>query len=264
MSMTKIHIISDLFLRYNEKDPAQEILPDVDLVVINGNIGHLKRSMLYAETLCNKYPDIQFIYNLGESELYDLIPKFTGEIEQSLRIRKETNASWPPNLHWPEVPTIVKCKNGYIFDVFCTYGFPKINSVSCEWKETRWARFYVKEILDDHDPEGKWYKPLETSRVRHGHIPDFATIDWINDKHKKECAKVKSWELTPSYHKLLVTHISPYNDVRCNNQNTSPYLIHLERGTWITSNVDLRGVNFLGSRLYGNPGRGDRQRIITV
>ena len=65
--MIKVHVISDLFLGFNEfANPEDEVLPEVDLVILNGNIGHLKRGMLYAETLCRKYPETQFVYNLGE------------------------------------------------------------------------------------------------------------------------------------------------------------------------------------------------------
>lgn len=262
--MTKIHVISDLFLSFNEHSDEDEILPDADLVIINGNIGHLKRSMLYAETLCKKYPDTPFIYNLGESELYHLIPKFVGEIEDSLRMRKNVNTTWPSNLYWPETPEIITARNGYKFDVLCTYGFPQIHSYQGEWKDTRWARFYIKEILDDDSPDGKWYKPSETSSVRHGHVPCFADIDWINEKHKEEYIKARFWELKPTFHKLLITHINPYNDQRYIGQNVSPYRIHLENGLWITTNSECKGLNFLGAKLYSNPGRGRRDSVIIV
>jgi hypothetical protein len=264
MSMTKIHIISDLHLGFNEHSIEDEVLPDADIVIINGNIGHMKRSMLYAETLCKKYPDTPFIYNLGETELYHLIPKFVGEIEESLRIRKNLNATWPDNLYWPETPEIIKARNGYTFDVFCTYGFPKIHSYEGEWKDSRWARFYIQEILDDDSPSGSWYKPTDTSNVRHGHVPKFADKEWINAKHEEERLKVRAWELKQTCHKLLITHMNPMSDTRYEQQKVSPYLIHLEEGIWVAGNTRCDGVRFLGSRLYSNPGRGVRDRVLLV
>lgn len=261
--MTKIHIISDLFLRFNEHDPSQEILPDVDIVIINGNIGHPKRSMLYAETLCKKYPDVKFIYNLGESELYHLPPKYAGELEESMRIRRSANSTWPSNLHWPETSEIITCRTGESYDVLCTYGFPKIHSIEGEWANSRWARYYIKEILDDIDPTGKWYKPDETSTVRHGHVFDFATMDWINEKHEIERLRVKKWELVPNHKKILVTHLNPYKDSRITNQITSPYLIHLHKGLWVSADQTTKGINFLGSSLHAYPGR-NRDNVVIM
>lgn len=265
MNMTKIHVISDLYLRFNEHSHQEELLPDVDLVIINGNIGHIKRSMLYAETLCKKYPDIQFIYNLGETELYHTMPKFYGEIQESLSIRRSTNSTWPKNLHWCDKPQIIQCRNHAKFDVLCTYGYPKIHRVKTSWEDTRWSKFYVTDIIDDDDPSGKWYKPIETSNVRHGCIPVFANMDWVNAQHVIEHQQVKKWELEPTEHKLLVTHINPYMDDRTANQVTSPYLIHLNEGVWIGSNTQVNNINFLGSRFFSNPGRGPaRQQIFSV
>jgi hypothetical protein len=36
--MTKIHVISDLFLGFNEFSTEEEHIPDVDLVIVNGKV----------------------------------------------------------------------------------------------------------------------------------------------------------------------------------------------------------------------------------
>ena len=148
--MIKVHVISDLDLGFTEfADPIDETIPDVDLVILNGNIGHLKRSMLYAETLCNKYPNIPFVYNLGEKELYwDNIEKFTGETIQGLTIRKRTNTTWPKNLYWDSKESlIITLQNGQEVDVLCTYGFPKIYSYEGNWEDTSWHKNYISHTL---------------------------------------------------------------------------------------------------------------------
>lgn len=260
---TKIHIISDLFLGFNELCPDEEKIPDVDLVIINGNIGHIKRAMLYIETLCKKYPDIPFILNLGEYEQRTGTGKSFKELSTQLEIRKNSSNNWPQNLHWSQKPIIVTCKNGAIFNVLSVYGYPKIHSYEDEWKDTRWAKYYVTEIIDDYDPTDKWYKPAETSFVRHGPVAVYATLEWINNQHELEKQKVKEWELSEGIGiKLLITHINPYKDNRFEKQVVSPYLIHLENGLWITSNTKCNGLNFLGANLCSNPGRGIAREVV--
>lgn len=256
--MTKVHVISDLFLDFNEFSTEDEILPDVDLVILNGNIGQLKRGMLYAETLAKKYKDFQFVYNLGEVELYEKAQvKHLREIQEQLQIRKNTNVTWPKNLHYSEEPMMIKCRNGVYIDILCLYGFPKIYSTSCPWEDTNWHKLYTMDFFDDENPEGKYYKPKGTSNVRHGTVPVMANIDWINKMHLLEESKARKWELTNNNAtKLLVTHINPYKDTRLKDQVTAPFLIHLHNMYWVASNTYVNDVLFLGSHLMANPGRG--------
>jgi len=266
--MIKIHVISDLFYGFNEfSDPIDETIPDVDLVIINGNIGHIKRGMFYAEKLCLKYPDIQFVYNLGETERYYMAAvKITNEIELGLNIRKTSNSSWPKNLHWSQDPMIINLKDFNSVDVLCTYGFPKIHQYEGSWEDTNWYKNYVSEMVETIDPTSYKHKPKDTSNVNHGTLPMWASVDWINEQHEKEYQKVKKWELEPTVTKILVTHINPYNDQRLINQTVSPYKIHLYNQYWIASNTKVENIKMLGSRLYSNPGRGivARSRILTI
>lgn len=267
--MIKIHVISDLFLGFNEPSPEDEVLPDVDLVVINGNIGLVKRSMFYAERLCLKYPNIQFIVNLGQSELYSTVPKFVGELVDSLNIRKSANASWPKNLHWSTDPQVVTCNNGTKIDVLCVYGFPKINSLTVPWETTVWYKNHILEMTYDISETGTWKKPFETSHVEHGAAPKFPSVQDINKEHEKERRFIRAWELNQNSEgsfKLLVTHLNPHNDPRCQGMVVSPYLIHLYKGIWISAYTKCNGVGMLGAKLYSNPGRGShaRQNVIIV
>lgn len=266
-NFTKIHVISDIFFRFNERVFEEEEIPDVDLVIINGNIGALKRNMLYTETLCKKYPDIQFIYNLGNSEEHEALNKSNDEMSLALWIRSENSHHWPKNLHYPILNSkIITCKNGESFDIFCLHGFPKINSYEGEWTKTLWGKYYFSGYSVDQDPTGKYYKPKETSFVNHGPLPVLSTPDYINNQHYLEETKLKNWKATnTSYRKLLVTHINPFNDSRITNQNISYYSLDFTGDIWIGSNTYCDGVDFLGAKLYSNPGRGiSRQKIFVV
>lgn len=264
--MIKIHIISDLFLGFNEFSTEEEQIPDVDLVILNGNIGQLKRCMLYAETLCKKYPDTQFVVNLGQIEYHSACPKYMGEIEESLNIRKTTNLGWPKNLHWSLKPEIITLRNGTKVDILCLYGYPLIRSHSIPWEDTIWYKTYTMDIIYEFPESGAWHKPAGTSNVRHGYCPVFATKDWINKKHHEEWLIAQKWEIEVTCLKILVTHLNPFRDSRYEGQKVSPYSIHLQEGIWIGSDTPCNDIMFLGGRLFSNPGRGPdtRQKIITV
>lgn len=264
MGYCRIHLISDIFLGFNEHSVSEETIPDVDLVVLNGNLGLVKRGMLYATTLCKKYPKTQFIYNLGQSELYFLgTEKFEGEYKSQILSRKQIDKDWPSNLHLTFEDSIqIELPDNRKLDVFCAYGFPKIYKVLVPWKQTVWAKHYNGKICDPFDSDGKKKYPRGTSDVNHGHITLPIDIDYINNLHNEEWKKVKQWEVTNNNaYKILITHMNPYIDTRLQDQETSPYLIHLDKTTiWLSSNTVCNGVQFLGGSLYSNPGRGIDKR----
>lgn len=257
----KIHLISDLHLGFNEASTDDDVtIPDVDLVVLNGNIGMTKRSMLYAESLCNKYPDIPFVCNLGETEKILNFGKYVGDLEENMLIRKSSNPTWPKNLYYDHYePIYLKLKNGQEVDIFCAYGYPKIHKLEVAWEETIWFKEYISHISDDpslilHNHEGLY----------HGSVPVFATKDWINEQHDKEWHMIKKWELVPAAKKILITHINPLKDTRCIGQITSSFNIHLDNGVWLTSNFRVNNVKYVGSRLFSNPGRGSEARANVI
>jgi hypothetical protein len=251
--MSKVHVISDLFLDFNEYSTSEEVIPpETDLVIINGNISkHIKRSFLYTETLCNLYPDVQFVVNLGEKERFSSPEKHP---------RRVSNDSWPKNLHFSQKPMLITLRDGIKVDVLCTYGFPKIYSYIGDWEDTPWHKNIHVKVLYDFFGDNSRYKPMGTSNVEHGMVPAFASQQDINQFHENETKIVRDWELTPSVIKILVTHINPYKDTRYENQKVTPYNIHLERGYWIGSNTRIDNVRYVGATLYSNPGRGIEAR----
>lgn len=260
--MSKVHVISDLHLDFNENSISEEVIPQgTDLVIINGNISrHIKRAFLYIETLCKLYPDVQFVVNLGEKERYSVPEKRVGELIDNIEVRSVASESWPKNLHLSKKPMLITLRDGTQVDVLCTYGFPKIHSYAGDWEDTPWHKNIHVDILYDFLGDKHIYKPMKTSNVEHGMVPVFASLEDINRFHDNETKIARDWEITPSVIKILVTHINPYKDTRCENQKTTPYNIHLQTGYWIGSNTLIDGMRFVGSKLYSNPGRGIEAR----
>ena len=131
-------------------------------------------------------------------------------------------------------------------------------------KDTAWHKYvHVDTIYEMQKTEDK---PEGTSYVQHGAWPIFAKPDDINRLHEEESQKVRKWETTYTVTKILITHICPYQDPRFQGQTVSAYNIHLDKGYWIGSGVPISSVNFLGARLYSNPGRGTeaRSRLFNV
>lgn len=266
MNMAAIHIISDLFLGHNEFSRSEENIPDVDLIILNGNIGDLKRSMLFAETVCKKYPDAEVVVNRGFTERYhNFVPKFAEEPVEGMLYRQKLNPDWPKNLHFSLNPTHIKLRTGEIFNILCVFGFPRIHKISEDWMNSWYYRNIMMDVtLNQNDP--RILKPKNSSNVCHGHFPVWASQEWINTNHEEEVLKIKYWETTPDHRKILVTHMNPYKDDRNLNLIVSPHLIHLDEGLWVTSNTKVEDVRFLGARLVSNPGRGElpRRHVIVI
>ena len=265
--MFTIHVISDLRLGLTEQTPEEEQnLPDVDLVILNGNIGVLKRTIMYAFELCKKYPDVQFVYNDGQLERYwGQAPKETKwEHENSLGMRISSSDDWPKNLHWrdprKEAGMLITLRTGKVVDIYTDYGFPKIVSYTGDWKETDWYKNYciVAEYVHNLPKWGIW--PEEANIVKQGVIPLWFTKDYINDIFSQSELKLKRWESgkdrSKIHSKILVTHLSHHPDVQYKNCKVSPYVIHMRDKVWVTSGSKVDQSNFLGGRLYSNPGRG--------
>ena len=264
----KLHVISDTYYLPNEPDELYNIPLESDIVIINGNISRdwVKRGFMYAYKIATTHPDIHFVYNLGEEKYYLEISKYEYELEDNILVRKNNDPNWPKNLHWKHSTDpnemIIKLRSGDTVSVFTAYGFPKIHSFTCDWEDTIWFQNYNMGTMNVNEENITEYKdkPNSTSIVPHGYVPIWATPEWINEKHSLEEDMIKKWELNLKYCPILITHLNPYKDTRFLNCTTSPYEIHLHNGTWITSNTRVKGVNFLGARLYSNPGRGESVR----
>lgn len=267
--MFTVHVISDLNLLYNEFTPESEYnIPDVDLVVLNGNIGVLpKRSQLYVEELCKKYPDTQFVFNYGFSEFYPngIMPKVNEVINTTYEQRESLNENTPKNFtRLYRKNKLIKLRNGDIADVFCAFGFPYIYSFKGKWEDYIWYRnIIVKGIDDPRDPEITL--PKGTTLCNHGSMPVWASQQWINEQNAIEFNLIRDWELNVREgSKILLTHINPIQDSRTTNQVVEFFNIHLHNGVWIGSNTYINNTLYLGARFYSNPGRGETARSLVI
>jgi hypothetical protein len=265
--MFKMHVISDLMYGFHEPtDPQDEVIPpDVDLVIFNGNLGSPKRSILYAYTMAKKYPDVQFVYNMGTSERYwKILLKYEYECEDNLNVRINYGGDWLSNLHSKDPRTegglLIKLRTGQIVDVFHAYGFPKIHAIQGTWEDTFFYQDHAvrSKLKDEFDEFSE--KPKEFDYVTYGSVPVWATQKWVNEKFDEINSRLKRWEVGLKHYGILVTHLSPYKDTRFANCTVSPYEIHLADRIWITSHDRVKNVNYLGARLYSNPGRGSERR----
>lgn len=267
--MFTVHVISDLDLKFNEFTPeTEQNIPDVDLVILNGNIAlQRKRGMLYVEELCKKYPTTQFVYNYGFYELYfeGCVPKFKDEIVAATHARQTIYQGWPKNLHYlHRASKAIPLRNGDIADVFCCFGFPNIVNYRGHWEDHVWYKNIISDVtIDINDPRA--ILPKNTSRVVHGYLPIWATQEWINEQNQIEFEKVRDWELNVQVgHKVLVMHINPIKDSRCENQSLNFFQIHLDGGIWIGSNTRVSNTMYLGAKYISNPGRGADARSLVV
>jgi len=265
--MFSLHIISDLDLGFNEFTPkSEENLPDVDLIVLNGNIGlHPKRGMLYAEQMSKKYLTTQFVYNYG---FHEYIPKGglsknMNEAVASVTARQNFNDTWPSNLHvFLEQSKQIKLRTGEVLDIYCSFGYPKILSYTGNWEDTIWHKYLVCDYSADINDK-RLNLPAETSKVNHGMLPIWATQEWINQQNEAAFNSIKKWEITydaTSGYKILITHINPLQDNRLTDQQLSFYDIHLDNRLWITANTKIEKTKYLGAKLLSNPGRGTEVR----
>lgn len=267
--MFSVHVISDLNLGYNEHTPlADSCIPKkTDLVIINGNIGSVKRSMLYTFDLANKYPEVQFLYNLGELEKYwKVVSKYKWELEDSMNTRMCASTDWPKNLHWKdprkEDGLLITLRTGQTINIFSTFGIPRIISHNVQWEETCWYRNFCSHAESVENLNKLVNPPEETRFVKQGSVPVWFTAEFMNSNFLETEAKIKKWELSleNNHFGILVTHVSPWNDPRCVDCTVAPYRIHLNKGLWITSTTQVSGVNYLGAKLFSNPGRGSHCR----
>lgn len=267
--MANIHIISDLNLGfYEQTNPEDEVIPaDCDLLVVNGNVATTpKRSMLFVETLCNKYPDIPVIYNLGIKEC-GYHNKSQGKNNQidAMFTRQQLYPQWPKNLYFPHLSSVTINIRDEKYDIMCAFGFPKIVSVTA-WEESFWYKNISFGYTEDHS----LFRPPGSADVYHGKFPAKITVEEINQRHNEEEKIVRDWELNfdkDSGYKILVTALSPVQDPFCKGLNYIMYPnFHLHNRLWITSGVKSSGSIVRGAKLFSNPGRGPkaRQQLVTV
>ena len=265
----KVHLIHDLYYGFNEPtEPADLALPDVDLVIFNGNLAHHgKRSIYYAYQLCAMYPDIQFVYNDGYKERYQtVVDKWKDEYENSMTIRS-SHGDWPKNLHWRDPRTDeglnILLRTGQTVSVWTCFGFPNIKSYDGDWEDT-W--FYCNIGLES-TPVYKLESDIHpgTDLKLFGDLTTWASPEWVHQRFIEQENKIRNWETGLEHYGILVTHLNPYKDDRLNGIKYSGYNIHLANRLWATTQLD-QNVNYVGAMLRSNPGRGSiaRGKVLEV
>ncbi len=274
----KIHIIHDLMYGFTEPTSPEDLqLLDVDLVILNGNIGYTaKRSWHYAYQIAHLYPNIQFVFNDGYTERYQrIIDKNKHEYEDGMSVRQTQDKSWPSNLHWKnprdEEGLLILLQTGQTVAVWPCFGFPNVVSYD-DWDST----WFYKNIAKGQIP----VRTLESDLLPNSDLKLYGDrIVWSDPEFIKnhfidQDSKLRNWEtkqIAYKYYGIVVTHLNPYADPRLSNIKYSPYKIHLkgQEGEgdrlWVTTNQE-KNINFLGAKLYSNPGRGSiaRGKVLEV
>jgi hypothetical protein len=262
--MIKAHVISDLNLYDNEwADPIDETMPECDIVFVNGNNGIFRRSVLLAETICKKYPDIQVIYLNGRREL--LRQKEKTIINDGMTARKFYSDLWPKNLHFAfEKPIHLTVKETKL-DILCLHGYPNIpdDDIDSEiWKSTSWYRYVNHGLTSDPN----YSRPKGISDASRGEFPVWSTPKLCRTEHDREYEIVKKWDSCreEGVIKILATSISPVND---NSLSGIEYTMYpdISPNHWVADGC-IADEAFPSYHLFGNPGRGlsARTRTFTI
>lgn len=261
--MFKAHVISTLDLYDNEwADEIDETLPECDIVFIAGNNGTAKRSMLFAETLCKKYPDVQFVYLNGKREL--IRQKVRTQISDGITARKTFSELWPDNLHFSfEKPISITIKDKKL-DILCLHGYPLVtdNVSNEEWKNTSWFKFVNHGLTEDPN----YCRPEGISDATRGYFPIWSTPDLCLQDHNYEQEIVNRWlnNKEPDTIQILVTSLSPVDDISLPN---IPYTIfpNIKVDYWFAggSDCDIATESYY---LHSNLGRGSvaRGKVLTI
>lgn len=240
------HIISDLQLSYVDPALDQLALEKIpEYIIITGNICyHNKRSMLYAETLANKYQNSKVIFNHGIKEL-DKAEYY--KIQDGFRLRITDLKRSPPNLYYPKGECIGE------YDFYCTLGWPifsnkedflkftNLTNIIADWNE----QFYIDGVLMTDN----YHRYLSAEEVNR-----------LADKEKEE---LKAWLSTDSSkQKILISGTgNKSNDIIGNNFTVFEGL-DLSNVIWICGGSDdFIGINN-NHRIISLPGR-DRSRYIS-
>lgn len=262
--MIKAHILSDFYLGIIEPtDNVDETLPDCDLVFIAGNLGHIKREMIYVEKMCRKYPNKQFILNIGRTE--GTGQKNNTELVDGLTSRQLLSEFWPKNLHYAYQKPIKLTINEQTLDILCLHGYPNFIEKDIsekEWKSSSWWKYASHGVTFDQNE----FRPTGTSDVYHGWFPKVSNVERCIESHALENAIVQDWlnNKESGGTKVLVTALNPIED---------PCLPKLKYEMYPGANPDIwiaggkqMTVETNSYRLYSNPGRAPsaRESVFTI
>jgi hypothetical protein len=251
--MIKAHVVSDLMLFNNTVDPSDEVIPECDIAFVVGNIGYARRTMFYSETLCAKYPNTQFIFNMGRTET--LHAKNESQYVDGLRTRQMLSPFWPSNLHYAHRESIKLTINEVTLDILCLPGYPKVAETveyDAVWKSHNWYRFASHGVTYDHND----FKVQGAADVPHGWFPIVSTPELCRIDHDKDLVLINEWldNRTDNVPKILVTAFSPIADPGMPNVD---YVMYpgANPDYWIFGGTKANTTTDTGTVLYGNPGR---------
>ena len=240
----KLHIYSDLGLRYLDfADPVDELVPDVDAVIVAGNISSdAKRSLLFQETLGQHNKPVFLNFGLLEFSKGSYCLETLKSAHIRYGVKKDTNCYYKHNGNTilPELK----------LDVLPLFGWPTFKSQE-EVDSTKlgkinlevvWGMYYNEEgvAVNTFDPY-----PTKWHRINELHEQEQQVLrDWLADQYTTDNTKV-----------LIVGH--NYADI---------IKADLTNVILIVPGEQAQDTAFNNGRLYSNPGCGalPRSRILTV
>ena len=229
-----VHVISNLDLRFHEFNSNEdEIIPDgVNLVVFCGGFSNrMKRSLLYCETLIQKYPDIDFIINMAPIDHYMEVPDI---LYSAMRVRYEN--SLLRNLYYS--------KDSFElgdYDILTLVGWPKVNDVPEK----------LEKVFGT--PRPRYLKDGECCNTQFRY---FVTAEEMDVFYHQELDRLEKWLSNKSdKQKILITGTAPINDPYAGEYKLYENL-DLSGIIWIHGGSETRDTVENGVRLISNPGRG--------
>jgi hypothetical protein len=229
-----VHVISNLDLKFHEFTPIEdEVIPDgTDLVIFCGGFSNrMKRSLLYCETLIQKYPDVKFIMNMAPIDHYMEVPDI---LYSAMRVRYENSPL--RNLHYSKEPFQT---NDY--DILTLVGWPKVNQVPEKLEKVFGA------------PRPRYLKDGECCNTQFRY---FVSSEEMNAFYQQERHTLEEWLATDSgKQKILVTGTAPLNDPYAGEYKLYEDL-NLSGIIWIHGGNEIYDKTENHTRLICNPGRG--------
>ena len=228
-----IHPISNINLGFHEfTDPVDEVLPDgTELVIFCGGLSNkMKRSLLYCETLIQKYPAVKFILSPAPIEHNQEVPVI---LYGAMRVRYENTVL--DNLYYSREPFTIGD-----YDILTLVGWPKVEQVPSR----------LSHVFGE--PRPRYLSDGECTNTKFRY---FITAEEMNVMHADEHIKLRNWLSTDSgKQKLLITGTAPSNDEYVTNYSLYEDL-DLSGVIWVHGGTSVYDITQNQTRLICNPGR---------
>jgi len=229
-----VHVLSNLDLKFHEFTPEEDaVIPDtVDLVIFCGGFSNkMKRSLLYCETLVEKYPNIKFILNMSPIDHNTDVPDI---LYSAMRVRYENSSL--KNLYYSKKPFVIDN-----YDILTLVGWPKVNQISPK----------LEKVFGT--PRPRYLKDGECCNTKFRY---FVTLEEANAFYEQERVILEKWLAEDSgKQKILITGTAPTNDPYAEEYELYEDL-DLSKIIWIHGGTETYDKTENGTRLICNPGRG--------